>query len=142
MSNLIESPRWYMKKGRYDKAFKSFLRLRNSELQAARDMYYVHRQLEAEFAVLKGTTYLTRFAELFIIPRVRRATLASFVAMIAQQMCGINIISFYSSTIFIVAGYNVKSALLASFGFGLVNFVFAFPAVWVSCSQNSRSDCD
>jgi MFS family permease len=87
-----ESPRWYMKKGRYLEAFKSFKRLRNSEIQAARDMYYVHAQLTEEFAVLKGSTYLNRFTELFTIPRVRRATIASFVVMIAQQMCGINII--------------------------------------------------
>ncbi|KAF9467282.1 hypothetical protein BDZ94DRAFT_1248985 [Collybia nuda] len=125
-----ESPRWLMKKGRYQEAFTSFKRLRNSELQAARDLYYVHRQLVEEFAVIKGSNYVSRFIELFTIPRVRRATLASFVVMIAQQMCGINIIAFYSSTIFVNAGYSTRSALLASFGFGLVNWVFAFPAVW------------
>lgn len=95
-------------------------------------MYYVHAQLSEEFAVLQGSTYIGRFMELFTIPRVRRATLASWVAMIAQQMCGINIIAFYSSTIFSEANYTVKASLLASWGFGLVNWVFAFPAVWVS----------
>ena len=125
-----ESPRWYMKKGRYVKAFKSFCRLRNSELQAARDLYYVHCQLAEEMEVLKGTNYFSRFMELFTIPRVRRATLASFIVMIAQQMCGINIIAFYSSSIFSGAGYTQKQALLASWGFGLVNWLFAFPAVW------------
>ncbi|KAF8915551.1 hypothetical protein CPB85DRAFT_1374998 [Mucidula mucida] len=118
-----ESPRWYMKKGRYQQAFKSFLRLRNTPLQAARDLYYVHRQLQED-------TYLSRAVELFTIPRVRRATLASFVVMIAQQMCGINIIAFYSSTVFVRAGYSQGQALWASFGFGLVNWLFAFPAVW------------
>ncbi|KAF9446294.1 hypothetical protein P691DRAFT_776969 [Macrolepiota fuliginosa MF-IS2] len=125
-----ESPRWYMKKDRYQDAFVSFCRLRNSELQAARDLYYVHRQLIEEFAVLKGSTYIGRFLELFTVPRVRRATLASWVVMIAQQMCGINIIAFYSSTIFSQAGYTVRDALLASWGFGLVNWLFAFPAIW------------
>ncbi|KAF9064148.1 hypothetical protein BDP27DRAFT_1334024 [Rhodocollybia butyracea] len=125
-----ESPRWYMKKGRYQEAYKSLKRLRNSKLQAARDLYYVHRQIEEEFAVLKGSTYFSRFIELFTIPRVRRATLASFVVMIAQQMCGINIIAFYSSTIFTEGGFTTKQALLATFGYGLVNFLFAFPAVW------------
>ncbi|KAJ7755722.1 hypothetical protein DFH07DRAFT_885765 [Mycena maculata] len=125
-----ESPRWLMKKGRYQDAYSSFKRLRNTELQAARDLYYVHRQLQEEFAVLRGSTYITRFIELFTIPRVRRATLAAFVVMIAQQMCGINIIAFYSSSIFIDANFPEKQALLASWGFGLVNFVFAFPAVW------------
>ena len=32
--------------------------------------------------------YLTRMVQLFTIPRVRRATLAAFVVMAAQQMCG------------------------------------------------------
>ncbi|KAF9451300.1 hypothetical protein P691DRAFT_699702 [Macrolepiota fuliginosa MF-IS2] len=125
-----ESPRWLMKKGRYHEAYISFKRLRNTELQAAKDLYYVHRQLQEEFAIISGSTFISRFLELFTIPRVRRATLASFVVMIAQQMCGINIIAFYSSSIFSEAGYSVKSALLASFGFGLVNWIFAFPAVW------------
>ncbi|TFK17255.1 sugar transporter [Coprinopsis marcescibilis] len=125
-----ESPRWYMKKLRYPDAFRSFVRLRNSEIQAARDMYYVHCQLVEEYKIMQGSTYIGRFFELFTIPRVRRATLASWVVMIAQQMCGINIIAFYSSTIFRNAGYSVTQALFASWGFGLVNWVFAFPAVW------------
>ena len=32
--------------------------------------------------------YVTRFVQLFTIARIRRATLAAFVVMIAQQMCG------------------------------------------------------
>jgi len=119
-----------MKQDRYHDAYKSFKRLRNTELQAARDLYYVHCQLTEEFAILSGKNYLHRFFELFTVPRVRRATLASFVVMIAQQMCGINIIAFYSSTIFVQAGYTTKQALLASWGFGMVNWLFAFPAVW------------
>jgi len=121
-----------MKKGLYHKAYASFKRLRNTDLQAARDLYYVHCQLREEYAITTGSNYIVRFLELFTIPRVRRATLASFVVMIAQQMCGINIIAFYSSSIFADAGYSVKSALLASWGFGLVNWLFAFPAVWVN----------
>jgi MFS family permease len=38
--------------------------------------------------------------------------------------------SFYSSTIFSDAGFSTQSSLLASFGFGALNFVFAFPAVF------------
>jgi len=124
-----ESPRWYMKKGRYLDAFRSLCRLRNTPLQAARDLYYIHSILVLEKDIIGQSTYFTRFIELFTIPRIRRATLASWTVMIAQQMCGINIIAFYSSTIFVQAGSSQKTALLASFGFGLVNFVFAWPAV-------------
>jgi hypothetical protein len=70
----------------YVKAYASLKRLRNTELQAARDLYYIYAQIEMESAFVKKTNYVTRFFELFTIPRVRRATLASFVVMIAQQM--------------------------------------------------------
>ena len=86
-----------------------------------------------------SSTYLKRATELFTIPRVRRATLASFTVMIAQQMCGINIIAFYSSTIFKEAGASDINALLASWGFGAVNFAFAWPAVWTIDTFGRRS---
>lgn len=124
-----ESPRWYMKKGRYQEAMKSLLRLRNHPIQAARDLYYIHAQIEVEKEILHGSTYIQRFTELFTVPRLRRATLASFVVMIAQQMCGINIIAFYSSTVFEQAGTSAYNSLIASFGFGMVNFLFAWPAI-------------
>jgi sugar porter (SP) family MFS transporter len=133
-----ESPRWLMKKRKYAKAYQSFLKLRNTPFQAARDLYYTHALLEQEHLMLqsaaggispKGNIF-TRFFELFTIPRIRRATLATWVVMIGQQMCGINIIAFYSSTIFKEGGATEKTALIASFGFGLVNFIFAFPAIW------------
>ncbi|CAD6447304.1 80679f28-b540-45eb-adf3-ebd6be1363b1 [Sclerotinia trifoliorum] len=131
-----ESPRWLLKKGRVAKAYRSLLRLRNSPLQAARDLYYIQAQLDYEDRLLeqsglaKNGNMFTRFVELFTVPRLRRATQASGIVMIAQQMCGINIIAFYSSTIFKNAGASIIGALLASFGFGLINFIFAWPAVW------------
>lgn len=134
-----ESPRWYIKKGRYSDAFKSLCRLRNTPLQAARDLYYIYAQLLEEAEIIGHNNYVTRFIELFTIPRVRRATLAAFVVMLAQQMCGINIIAFYSSTIFVNAGAGQLQALLASFGFGLVNFVFAWPAVWTIDTWGRRA---
>jgi MFS family permease len=134
-----ESPRWYIKKGKYKNAYQSLRRLRNTELQAARDLYYIYAQIRLETELVKKSNYITRFIELFTIPRVRRATLASFTVMIAQQMCGINIIAFYSSTVFSQAGASVTNSLLASWGFGLVNFVFAWPAVWTIDTFGRRS---
>ncbi|GAM88199.1 hypothetical protein ANO11243_062300 [Dothideomycetidae sp. 11243] len=131
-----ESPRWLISKKRHMEAFKSLSRYRGSDLLAARELYYIHAQMRQEelitaqagFAV--NANVFTRFAELFTIPRLRRAVQASGIVMIAQQMCGINIIAFYSSTIFADAGASVTGALLASWGFGAINFLFAWPAVW------------
>lgn len=83
-----ESPRWYIRRGEMGKAYQSLCRLRNTSLQAARDLYYIHAQIQIEQGVIGEGNYVTRFVELFTIPRVRRATLASFTVMIAQQMCG------------------------------------------------------
>ena len=89
-----ESPRWLLKKGRHAKAYKSLCRLRNTNLQAARDLYFIHAQLVQEellvdeMGIAKTDNFFTRFMELFTIPRVRRATQASGIVMIAQQMCG------------------------------------------------------
>ena len=87
-----------MKKGRDAKAYRSLARLRRSPLQAARDLYYIHCQLIQEDILIEDSAarangnFFTRCIELFTIPRVRRATQASGIVMIAQQMCGINII--------------------------------------------------
>lgn len=51
----------------------------------------------------------------------------------------VNIIAFYSSTVFEQAGASVTSSLLASWGFGLVNFVFAWPAIWTIDTFGRRS---
>lgn len=89
-----ESPRWLLKKAKVQKAYKSLTRLRNAPLQAARDLYYIHSQLVVEAALIeksglsKTSNMLTRFGEIFTIPRLRRATQASGIVMIAQQMCG------------------------------------------------------
>lgn len=65
-------------------AYNSLKRLRNTELQAARDLYYIFAQLRMEAKLVKAkSNYVTRFIQLFTIPRVRRATLASFTVMIA-----------------------------------------------------------
>ena len=83
----------YLKKRRVKDAYKSLCRLRNTELQAARDVFYISAQLnyeedlKLEKGLAKTDNFFSRFVEIFTIPRVRRATQASGIAMIAQQMC-------------------------------------------------------
>ncbi|KAA6411376.1 MAG: sugar transporter [Lasallia pustulata] len=158
-----ESPRWYIKKRRYQDAYRSLKRLRNTKLQAARDLYYIHKQLHDQkcatsrsirrsFSARNATfhvrqtsrglrSYLVRLWELFVVDRIRQATLASFTVMIAQQICGINIIAFYASTIFAYVStgkpiaqnsndQNPRPVLWYSFGYGIANFLFAFPALY------------
>ncbi|PIL28560.1 MFS general substrate transporter [Ganoderma sinense ZZ0214-1] len=98
-----QSPRWYMMKGQYARAFESLQRLRHTDLQAARDLYCMYVLLEAE----------------------RESS-----ADAQQQFCGVNALACYSSNIFVQGGFSRTSALIASVGFGAVNLVFAGPATW------------
>ena len=88
-----ESPRWLLKKGRVAYAYKSLLKLRLDPLFAARDLYFIHTQLKLEDDLAKAGGFsqgsiFSRFLELFTVPRNRRATQASGIAMAAQQFCG------------------------------------------------------
>ncbi|KIW72797.1 hypothetical protein PV04_00969 [Phialophora macrospora] len=125
-----ESPRWYIQHGHPEKAFRSFRRLRFTDMQAARDTYYTYVGVELERKAHKGKNLFTQFVELFTVPRNRRATWASWIVMFGQQFCGVNVIAYYSTTIFIESGYSTTSALLASMGTGILNWVFALPAVF------------
>ncbi|KAK8042003.1 hypothetical protein PG993_006526 [Apiospora rasikravindrae] len=127
-----ESPRWLMKKNRYPKAWVNLLKLRNHPIQVARDLYYIHAQLSIEQMITKKSNYLTRAGQLFTIPRVRRANIAAFTVMLAQQMCGINIIAFYSTTVFKAAGSTEFIAMVSSFGFGMTALVAVFVYIFAA----------
>ena len=66
--------------------------IRNTELQAARDLYYTYVGVQLERKVNKGKNLFTQFWELFSVPRNRRATWATWIVMFGQQFCGVNII--------------------------------------------------
>ena len=123
-----ESPRWYLKKGRHAEAYQSFLRLRPTRVQAARDLYYAYINIEVENSIKKGRNLI---AELFTVPRNRRAAMASWIVMFMQQFCGVNVIMYYSSVIFTEdGGFSQKAGILASLGAGITNWLFALPAVY------------
>lgn len=122
-----ESPRWYMSKGRHASAYGSMCKLRYIKVQAARDIFYMAELLKAEDNMKIGQS---KIRELWTVPRNRRAMVASEIVMFMQQFCGVNVIAYYSSSIFKDSGFNNQSALAASLGFGIINFLFALPAVY------------
>lgn len=74
-----------MAKGKYEKAYRSMLRLRGDEILAARDLYYIFVLLEEEAAIVRGRNL---FWELFSVGRNRRAMIGSTIVMFGQQFCG------------------------------------------------------
>ncbi|CAG8888156.1 unnamed protein product [Penicillium egyptiacum] len=134
-----ESPRWLIQHGKIQKAYTNFRILRPTDVQAARDLYYAYVGVELERKINKGKSFFTMFIELFTIPRNRRATLASWIVMFMQQFCGVNVIAYYSTSVFTEASYSLTSALLASMGTGILNWVFALPAFFTIDTWGRRN---
>jgi hypothetical protein len=136
-----------MIENRHADAYAAMCRLRWTRLQAARDMYYMVTLLDAEQNLQRNRNL---FKELFTIPRNRRATQASALVMFMQrklyffsprnsnynpeaflsaEFCGVNVIAYYSSAVFVQAGRSRKQSILLTMGTGLVNWVFAIPGM-------------
>lgn len=103
-----ESPRFLIRRGDYTGAFVSLRQLRGTDIQAARDLYYIHSQLQVETEMFDGkrpqnwyseeiyqkkvreTRFLKRIGKLFSHPRNQRACVAAFLVMASQQLCGVS----------------------------------------------------
>ncbi|EME88793.1 uncharacterized protein MYCFIDRAFT_51227 [Pseudocercospora fijiensis CIRAD86] len=134
-----ESPRWLMKNNKHNKGFRSMQILRAHDIIAARDYYYSWVIYEEELKVAAGAGYFQRMWDCFAVPRIRRANYGASTVMIAQQMCGINIISFYSSTIFENVGYTPTQALYASLGYGAIQVVSTIPTLFLIDTKGRRT---
>lgn len=133
-----------MEKGKFGSAFNSLKKLRSHEIQAARDMYYAWKLLEVESAERAGKNL---WKEFFVVRRNRRAAQSAFWVMFMQQyvlaasnhgnqslttfrFCAVNVIAYYSTQIFIDAGFSRSDALLTTMGTGITNWIFAIPAIF------------
>ncbi|EXJ82823.1 hypothetical protein A1O3_06638 [Capronia epimyces CBS 606.96] len=134
-----ESPRWLMKHGKYAQGFRSMTRLRAHPIIAARDYYYSWVIYQEELRETRGAGYFSRLRDCFTVPRIRRANYGASTVMIAQQMCGINIISFYSSTIFENVGYTAPQALYASLGYGAIQVISTIPTLFLIDTKGRRT---
>jgi len=94
ISQLKGKNSWYIKKGNYESAFKSLIRLRHSKIQA---LIYIHILLDAEKRI---SVCRNRLAEVFTIPRNRRALQASLIVMIMQQFCGAGVLTYVFKLLF------------------------------------------
>ena len=72
-----ESPRYELMNGRHNRAFQSLASLRRSNVQAARDLFYMHTLLKAESLLAVRRTAVK---EMFTVGRNRRALVASEVS--------------------------------------------------------------
>lgn len=98
----------------YDKAFHALRRLRYLKLQAARDLYTIDVWLRMEPPQQSHTSqeypagvdlmyqlkaWFPNITTLFKDPRCLRAMMSGLIVLSLQQLCGVNVFAYYSSSV-------------------------------------------
>lgn len=117
---LPESPRWLIKEGKLTEARKILDRIGSAD--------YVEDTLKQIGKTIQhaGTVpYSAVFAK-----AVRPAVVVGITLAVFQQLCGINVVFNYTSTIFKSVGANLDKQLFETVAIGIVNTLFTLLAMW------------
>ncbi|KAF2187274.1 MFS general substrate transporter [Zopfia rhizophila CBS 207.26] len=114
------------------------LRRRAADTWNAISRHVPNSELDTFQRRIKKTSYFTRLWQLFRDKRTFRATVAAFVVMAGQQLCGINVLAFYSSTFFEDLNNDRLGSLWLSWGLGAANFIFTLPVYWFIDKRGRR----
>ncbi|WZH50326.1 MFS domain-containing protein [Fusarium acuminatum] len=157
-----ESFRYYLMPGsrKYspEKAYASLLRLRNTKMQAVRDLFLTYKGIEEELQNeelqneenegTKGSQkprtpvlgavghYLLQYWRILKRRRLRNAAITTGIVALSQQLSGINLMAFYGGTTLVgikpgeqPTEDSISKAMLYNLIFGLLNFLFCLPAI-------------
>lgn len=117
---LPESPRWLIKAGNHEQAKKVLLKIGNADF-AENTTYSITTSLKGA----SSQSYKAVFER-----GVRPAVVVGIVLAVFQQLCGINVVFNYTSTIFESVGANLNRQLFETVIIGIVNLVFTIIAMW------------
>ena len=116
---VVRSPRWLVKNNNIEEA-RNVLTLVNSDQDIEKLLSEIKKSINSE--VVEHYKYL------FKKPYLKLIVIGIFVGMF-NQFTGINVVMYYSSNIFISAGFSADSALGQSVIVGLTNFIFTIIAM-------------
>jgi len=116
-----ESPRWLVKAGKHDRAYKILNRIGGSEYA---------RTEKQEIIETINPSVSTPFSALFSKGLAPVIILGIGLAVF-QQWCGINVIFNYAEEVFAAAGYGISSTLLNIVLTGTVSLIFTVVAMFL-----------
>lgn len=118
-----------------------------SEIEESKGTTTSRTLSKARMRQVRSINYWQKLSQLFTNKRIRRAMVAAVVVMVSQQLCGVNVLAIYSSTLFCNSGdtdegkvtdTHFLEPLFLSWGIGLTNFLFAFPAYFLIDKRGRR----
>jgi MFS transporter, SP family, xylose:H+ symportor len=118
---LPESPRWLLKAGKRNKA--------EAVLNNIGGKDYVEESIGAINASLKGMNVRFSYKAVFekaVLP----AVIVGIVLAMFQQLCGINVVFNFATTIFESVGFTKDDQLKQNVFIGIVNLLFTLLAMW------------
>lgn len=118
---LPESPRWLIVSGQVESAKAILNKIGNSEYveSTMKDIQRSHSENMGK------QSYAAVFTK-----AVRPAVLVGITLAVFQQLCGINVVFNYTSTIFESVGASLDRQLFETVAIGIVNLVFTLFAMW------------
>ena len=117
---LPESPRWLVKAGDPAKAERVLNKI-GSKAYVDSTLGDIERSLQGA----KKQSYAAVFEK-----AVRPAVVIGITLAVFQQLCGINVVFNYTSTIFESVGADLDRQLFETVSIGIVNLVFTLVAMW------------
>lgn len=116
---LPESPRWLMLKGRKDNAVAVLRRTLNTQQEIDLEIGEIEQALHGPQGAGLGIVFRGYFFKVLVV---------GVLLQVFQQLVGINMMIYYSPTIF---GYAGMKGLLAAMTVPTVNMLFTFPAIYL-----------
>ncbi|WAC14762.1 sugar porter family MFS transporter [Dyadobacter pollutisoli] len=117
---LPESPRWLMKAGQHEKANRVLAKIGNEHF-----VEMTQAAIQKTLVAAPKASYADVFQK-----TVRPALLVGITLAVFQQLCGINVVFNYTSTIFESVGADLDRQLFETVAIGVVNLVFTLVAMW------------
>lgn len=122
--SLIESPKWLVSHGEYDKAREILQHFKPPGMPGEKVTNNV-RVSKIDILELYGTAQKTRYSDLFS-RSLWKHTIAGITIQVLVQTCGINTLMFYIVYICEMIGLRGKNKLVAALIPCLINVVFTF----------------